>query len=291
MGSIWASCSSVTMTGIYMIRNTMSGRQYVGSALNIHQRWHSHRSLLSKGKHHSVTLQRSWIKHSPEAFLFEILEQVEDANQLVPREQFWIDKLNSACPRTGFNISPTAGSPLGVKHSFETRAKMSAIRKGVKFGPQSDAHKAALRKSRLGTKHSLATRCKMSAARKGVPKPPFSEDHKAAMSLARLRYESDTGRTAIRNKSDHMREMVRASKIKRYSTPEGIEELRSMAIKRWAIKRLSGEPLGRPMSDETKLKLSIAEKGKMTDQHKAAIAASNRRRSTSNHAFGPPIHN
>jgi len=44
---------------------------------------------------------------------------------LIKREQHWIDNL---CPE--YNISPTAGSCLGVKHTEETKKKISKATKG-----------------------------------------------------------------------------------------------------------------------------------------------------------------
>ena len=227
-------------SGIYLIHNVISGRYYVGSAVDIDQRWRSHRHLLSSGKHHSPTLQRSWLKHGEVAFVFEVVELIGDKALLIAREQYWIDVLRSACPNTGFNVSPTAGSPLGVKHTAETREKWSAARKGRKSAP-------------------------------------FSAKHRAALSKARKEYEAAAGRMADRNKSSEMRERVRAAKIKRYATPEGRSDLKAMSDKRWSAQRASGEPLGRKHSEETKMKISISKKGHMTPEHKAAIAASNKR--------------
>ena len=130
--------------GVYAIRNTVSGRVYVGSSDNIKGRWHGHRYHLRHRKHHASKLQRSWTKHGPQAFTFEILELVNDSDQLFVREQHWIDLLDAASTTKGFNSHPRAGGPRGYKASPETRAKISAVRKGKKFGPLTDEHKAAL---------------------------------------------------------------------------------------------------------------------------------------------------
>jgi group I intron endonuclease len=117
--------------GIYCIRNTVSGRRYVGSAGSIRQRWYSHRHLLLKGIHHSPSLLRSWIKHGESAFVFEVLEIVTDPKRILEREQHWIDELQAADPKAGFNMSPTAGSSVGHRWSDEARARASSARKGV----------------------------------------------------------------------------------------------------------------------------------------------------------------
>lgn len=143
---------TLPQSGIYAIRNTVSGRIYVGSAINIRQRWRAHRSLLGKGKHHSVTLQRSWIKHGEGVFSFDILEVVTEKASLLSREQNWIDTLNAACPKRGFNNYAIAGSPLGSKRTPEQRAALSALRLGKKRPPFTPEHRAAISKGRLGLK-------------------------------------------------------------------------------------------------------------------------------------------
>lgn len=188
--------------GIYCVRNVVSGRVYVGSGLNIKHRWIHHRSLLSKGKHHSPSWQRSWNKHGPDAFTFEIVELVPSRKDLVIREQFWIDEFNAACPRRGFNVLPLAGSPLGFKASDETRAKQSAARRGRKFGPMSEEHKAKISAAQKGKPRSYA--CfpwqredrnaktpkdvveRVSSKRRGMPLGPMSDEHKAKIAAATL---------------------------------------------------------------------------------------------------------
>jgi group I intron endonuclease len=157
--------------GVYRIRNVVSGRAYVGSAVNVDRRWAMHRHLLNSGKHHSLLLQRSWQKHGASAFAFEFLEEVASAGDLIAREQHWIDECHSADPKTGFNISPIAGSRLGTKHGPEAIAKMRAkSSKGKKRPPFAPEHRAAISASRMG--HPCG---------KGVPK---SAEHKQAQRIA-----------------------------------------------------------------------------------------------------------
>ncbi len=37
--------------GIYQIRNSQNGKLYIGSAVNVRNRWVEHRKLLRKGAH------------------------------------------------------------------------------------------------------------------------------------------------------------------------------------------------------------------------------------------------
>jgi len=112
-------------SGIYRIIHLASGKSYIGSTMNLRKRRSRHFHELHQGIHKNAKLQRAWAKYGPDAFCFEILELVLIPELLTAREQFWFRKL-----RPEFNIMPTAGSPLGVKRSQETRAKMSAARMG-----------------------------------------------------------------------------------------------------------------------------------------------------------------
>ena len=77
-------------SGIYQIRNLVNGKVYVGSAVNLQHRRREHRSDLRNGTHHSIKLQRAYNKYGESSFAFEILEYVEDRNQLIEREQYYI---------------------------------------------------------------------------------------------------------------------------------------------------------------------------------------------------------
>jgi group I intron endonuclease len=113
--------------GIYQIRNIQNNKIYVGSSVNLKHRWLTHRHLLINGKHHSIILQRAWIKYGEDIFVFEILEYVDDKNLLIEAEQKWIDEL-----KPNYNVCPTAGSSLGWKHSEETKEKLRLLNLGEK---------------------------------------------------------------------------------------------------------------------------------------------------------------
>src|ERR1039458_7042882 len=91
-------------SGIYRIRNIVNGMLYIGSAINFTRRWWQHRQELRDNIHHSPRLQNSWNKYGAEAFEFGIIELVLDRNQLMEREQFWLDYYDSSNKEKGYNI-------------------------------------------------------------------------------------------------------------------------------------------------------------------------------------------
>ena len=56
------------VSGIYVIRNLVTGKIYVGSAVIIGKRVYEHRRLLMLGTHGNRLLQRAWAKYGSDAF-------------------------------------------------------------------------------------------------------------------------------------------------------------------------------------------------------------------------------
>jgi len=54
-------------SGIYQIKNTVNGKRYIGSAVNIKMRFQEHKKSLKKGTN-SKRLQHSWNKHGADSF-------------------------------------------------------------------------------------------------------------------------------------------------------------------------------------------------------------------------------
>ena len=107
-------------SGIYRI-NLGNGWFYIGSSANMGRRRGQHLCQLVAQKHGNQKMQRVYDKY--QIFEFEILFECP-VDELLSKEQVLIDAhfTDGKCA----NICPTAGSPLGMKHSPETRAKMSS---------------------------------------------------------------------------------------------------------------------------------------------------------------------
>lgn len=166
-------------SGIYKIENTVSGKCYIGSAVNIGKRWGDHLWMLENNKHHNRHLQSAWNFYTEDAFAFSVLEIVPDAKMLTVREQSHFDAMKHE-----YNICPTAGSTLGRTTSPETIAKQSAAHMGNQcaFGyKQSPEHRAKLAAAQMGRKPSPEARQRMSAAHMGHKASP---EHRAKISAA-----------------------------------------------------------------------------------------------------------
>jgi group I intron endonuclease len=138
------------MKGIYIVLNVAKNKVYIGQSTNATERMRKHKQMLKRNQHFSNELQTDWNECSEKAFIFSIVEVVEEKNKLVEREEFWtlFYKNNSTC--SVYNIS------IGYKISEQTKAKLRIS--------------SSLRNARywLGKKRTNATRNKLSNTHKGL---------------------------------------------------------------------------------------------------------------------------
>jgi len=192
------------MIGIYEIVNQQDGKAtaYVGSSVNIEQRWGQHRSALCNGKHDNEHLQRAWDKYGEDAFVFRILEEVEEDKLLITEQEHIDDYLDRGhC----YNMAITAGpggriseetrrkistSLMGHEVSEETRQKISEVLEGNipwnkgKKGVCSEEHRCKISEANKGRtpwikgkRHSEESKRKMSEAHKGRPSSMLGHHH------------------------------------------------------------------------------------------------------------------
>ena len=151
----------MSQSGIYLIRNKKNRKCYVGSAVNLQKRRKEHYKRLRRNAHYNFHLQHAFNKYGKGNFVW-IVAELCDAEDLIEREQFWIDfyGINNV-----YNILPTAGSMLGMKHTLETRKRLSEANKGKKHSIETKKKIAEAGRKR---KHSLETRKRMIEAHKNV---------------------------------------------------------------------------------------------------------------------------
>jgi group I intron endonuclease len=159
--------------GIYKILRNVKGveKVYIGSSVEIFKRYKSHLNSLRNDDHYNRHLQASFNKYGEDKFIFEVIENVEDVNIIIKREQHWLDYYESYNHLKGYNISPTAGNVLGIKWTEESKEKVREGRKGKKSGSNNNFY---------GKTQSQETRNRISNHRKGKP---LSDEIKRKMSL------------------------------------------------------------------------------------------------------------
>jgi group I intron endonuclease len=99
--------------GIFQIKNIKTGKILLGSSTNLHGPLNKHRFMLSVGSHDNAALQADWKAFGPDAFIFEILEEVKPSDdpafclddELTLLEQIWLEKLQPF-GEPGYNQGP-----------------------------------------------------------------------------------------------------------------------------------------------------------------------------------------
>lgn len=161
-------------TGIYQIRNIVTGRVYVGSAVNFARRFALHRCNLRAGKHRNTKLQNAWNKYGEAAFVFERL-LVCGREQLIGYEQACIDRFDSVI--SGYNVLAVAGSALGFRHSAAHKERLSGNQHALGYKHDSETLKRLSAASKgnkhgLGHKHSDAARKRIAEGHRGIVQSP-----------------------------------------------------------------------------------------------------------------------
>ena len=123
-------------SGIYEIRNSVNDKIYIGSSIDIEQRWYDHKRKLRNGNHHSAHLQFAWNKYGEDSFHFQFLEAVS-IDKLLIYEQKWLDERESYKRENGYNTCIVAGNTLGKGHSEETKQKLRKYRTGKRMSEES----------------------------------------------------------------------------------------------------------------------------------------------------------
>lgn len=107
-------------SGIYMIRNMVNNKCYIGQSKNVDRRLKEHMSKLKRGSHPNTHLQYAYNKYGPEAFDAFLLEPCS-IDSLNSEEQRFIAAYHSNNPEYGYNM--TAGGEGGREVSPEVTAR------------------------------------------------------------------------------------------------------------------------------------------------------------------------
>lgn len=124
------------MIGIYKILNILTNDCYVGSSVNIKDRWNRHKKDLRKGKHHSIILQRAWNKYGEQNFKLEVLEECKREEMKDKENEY----LFSILPV--YNICKEAYSTIGRVYTEETRKKHIKYAKDNNIKPSKETYES-----------------------------------------------------------------------------------------------------------------------------------------------------
>jgi len=165
-------------SGIYFIVCKATGKFYVGSAINLHERRRSHWTALRCRTHANKYLQHAWNRHREAHFEFKVVEFVRPS-RLLATEQSCLNETNCIDRSIGFNILPRAlsssnlvaqtrtgffdpsGRPVTIKnlHKFcrQNRFESTAMSRLYKGGNKLKSHKGCMHKNSVRLREYVKT--------------------------------------------------------------------------------------------------------------------------------------
>jgi group I intron endonuclease len=157
-------------SGIYLIKNMVNGKGYIGSTVNLKDRKYTHFSTLRNNKHHSPHLQNSFNKYGEQNFTYNIIEYCPK-DRLLEREDVNINYYKSMDRNYGYNINKAERHAM----SEEQKINMSkSLKEWFRLNPKPPS--------------SNATKQKISDSLSGINSPfygvPKTSAHKQKLSVA-----------------------------------------------------------------------------------------------------------
>lgn len=167
---------------IYQIKNSKTGKCYIGQTTDFKRRKREHLNELRKHKHSNLYLQNAFDKYGEDSFEFTILEECEK-EQANDREIFWLNNFGGFESSNNYNLCQ-AGGAKGISEetreklrsrimSEETRRKISESRKGIKLNLTDERRRQISESNRqrfTGKKHTEESKRKMSETLKARAK-------------------------------------------------------------------------------------------------------------------------
>ena len=196
--------SNSTLLGIYEIRNKTNNKFYIGSSINLKERFAHHRGRLKRSEHKNQHLQSSWNKYGSDKFEFNTLIYCDEST-LYFYEQLFIDKLDPE-----YNICRFVRSKLGYVTPDDVKEKIAVAQRGKKRRPHTKEESIAKSLRQLGKKHSVPmseeTKEKLRQANLGKKQSQETIDKRAASNRGKVRTKEARERMSIAQKERRKRE-------------------------------------------------------------------------------------
>lgn len=252
--------TSEKIVGIYGLRCRTTNKWYIGQSIDVYSRWDDYLKLRCKNQR---KLYHALKKYGYDGFEKMVIEECDNVDWILDyREMYWIKQFNAFID--GYNLTEGGHIGLtfkGLKHTSETKAKMSASGKGRKLSSNSIEK---MRKSLRGRKWTDAQRKSILTAKRNMSSERI-EKWKKKLSIAglgrvghiptpeqrRRMSESHLGKNSgNQNPAFGKRWITNGTENKLIDVSIGI-------LDGWKLGKI-----GTPVSDESRAKISNANTGK-----------------------------
>lgn len=119
---IWNKEDLPEKSGIYLFKNIVNNKIYIGQALNIRKRIFNHFNSSPE-----LYFHRALRKYGEEGFNIYILEFIEGKENLNKQEIYYINKYNSNNPKLGYNLTEGGMGHLGIPLSETQKEKITEV--------------------------------------------------------------------------------------------------------------------------------------------------------------------
>lgn len=217
------------LCGIYLLRNIVNGKVYVGQSVHVLRRWHEHKKCAKRGdKSHLYDAIR---KYGADMFEHSVLEACTP-ERLDEREAYWMSLYDCRNPECGYNLLP-AGQRGRVMDSI-CRERIASKLRGRKL---SDERVHQMRLASLGRKHTEETKQKIRQANLGRRKGANSKLSEALK--AYYAAMSDADRQAY---ADARKGFEHTPEARRVMSEKGLGRKHSDSTKAKHRERMLNEP-------------------------------------------------
>ena len=122
---------SACMCSIYVIKNSANNKVYVGQTWrSMERRFQVH--LQNSTANHCIKLRRATKKYGADKFSIELLTFCHSQEMANYWETYFIHKFDSI--KHGYNVLESGFSRKGIKHTPQTKKKMSIVHSGAGNG-------------------------------------------------------------------------------------------------------------------------------------------------------------
>lgn len=164
------------ITGVYVIKCTITHKIYIGSSVDIRSRWNNHIHELRQGVHANYYLQAEWNTYGEDSFEFSILDTCGDLKKLQSLEQHYLDLFRSYNRNIGYNIAQKAFLPPMTK---ESRKKQSeSLKKNTQFIEKNRKFLKDLHNDPVRHKHLINSVKNSQKVKNNLKKLNESQEHK-----------------------------------------------------------------------------------------------------------------
>ena len=243
------------MTGIYMIKNYVNQKVYIGQTIDFEKRFKEHKNSLIANRHINQHLQNAWNKYGEHNFEFIILEKCnDDMNYLTEREQYWINYYGGVDSNNTYNTREAGNRGTFSK---ETCYRISNNLKGHKV---SDETRLKISKSSCGRHHTQETIEKIKQNHSHYNKGrKMSDEQKQKLSKAlKGRSIPHKGHEITPDTRKKISQKLTGIKRKKWTQEQKDAQSKRLKGKPAWNKGIPSQYKGVPISEETREKIRIA---------------------------------